>query len=453
MSELKICKSKRNGKLLIYQHYVYNLSTKGTQYISWRCKRRGCTGRIHTNEEITVVIKLVCHDHCADIEEENQILLNDELKKRCMETAENFYDALTVCRTKCNQNLSFKKVYKNMNDDYVRLQNKKLCNDEKKTYCSDIPLFFHNTLDSRKFLFYDSGLEDQERIIIFTTYEFLERLGKSHCMLGDGTFKSVSVGFSQLFILHGFIFNSSFPLIYVLMASRSESSYCKVFSFIKQNIEVVPSTYICDFEIAQVNAIQQTFSEIDFRGCNFHFSQILWRNIQHENLTVTYKKNVKFREFVKKLISLSYVPIKKVEKYVSSLIRQYTNSGIEYDNILHRFNYLFINNNSIIHMKKFWNCYDRLFCGLPLTTNALEGYHRHFNNCFKNPHPNLAKLLDILQKEEQRIKIKIHERITNKVKVKKNKKYEQIIHVLSLEDSLGEEEFLTLLASLTNIKT
>jgi predicted DNA binding CopG/RHH family protein len=66
----------------------------------------------------------------------------------------------------------------------------------------------------------------------------------------------------------------------------------------------------------------------------------------------------------------------------------------------------------------FWNCNERLIKNHPLTTNALEGYHRSLNNSFRTSHPNFAKFLDFLQKEEKRIKIKIQEVLLGKIKFK-----------------------------------
>jgi hypothetical protein len=57
-----------------------------------------------------------------------------------------------------------------------------------------------------QFLFYDTGLNDQERVTVFTTPAFLKRLENSECWLGDATFKSTPKNYKQLFILHGYLF-------------------------------------------------------------------------------------------------------------------------------------------------------------------------------------------------------------------------------------------------------
>lgn len=137
-----------------------------------------------------------------------------------------------------------------------------------------------------------------------------------------------------------------------------------------------------------------------------------------------------FRECEKKLISLSYISIDNVEFYFNNLLNDHKNNCKQFQCLLPTFDGLFLTSTDNLHKKTFWNYNDRLLSYPPLTKNALEGYHGHFNNCIRSSNPNLAKFLAVLQKEEQRILIRINEVINMKTKKKLQKKYNIIIHLL-----------------------
>lgn len=61
-------------------------------------------------------------------------------------------------------------------------------------------------------LFYDDGVGNEERIVIFATPRALSILSTSDVWQGDGTFKAVPNLFAQLFTLHAFKEKPSLPL-------------------------------------------------------------------------------------------------------------------------------------------------------------------------------------------------------------------------------------------------
>jgi hypothetical protein len=89
----------------------------------------------------------------------------------------------------------------------------------------------------------------------------------------------------------------------------------------------------------------------------------------------------------------------------------------------------------------------------PLTTNALEGYHRSINNSFRTANPNLARFLDFLQKEVRRIKFKVEEAANGKLKRKCKEKYTQLFNILNCYESYTESEILCIIATIIEIKS
>jgi len=70
------------------------------------------------------------------------------------------------------------------------------------------------------------------------------------------------------------------PACFVLCSSKNKDIYLKIFRDILNNI--LQRSYnirrmTVDFETAQIEAIQETFPEIELIGCRFHFKQALIR--------------------------------------------------------------------------------------------------------------------------------------------------------------------------------
>ena len=63
-----------------------------------------------------------------------------------------------------------------------------------------------------QFLYGDTGA-GKERMLVFTTNTNMELLAKCPHWFGDGTFKTVSPMFCQLYTLHGLIGDSTVPLV------------------------------------------------------------------------------------------------------------------------------------------------------------------------------------------------------------------------------------------------
>ena len=53
-------------------------------------------------------------------------------------------------------------------------------------------------------------------------------------------------------------------------------------------------TFITDFELAAIKAIQSVFPEVVVRGCSFHLRQALMRRIQHEGLQSVYDEDTQY---------------------------------------------------------------------------------------------------------------------------------------------------------------
>ena len=76
-----------------------------------------------------------------------------------------------------------------------------------------------------KFLFYDSGIGGEDRVIIFTTEKNIKRLCESPSIFSNGTFKSAPNMFTQMFTLRGRYKWYLFPFVFALTTTKNEITY------------------------------------------------------------------------------------------------------------------------------------------------------------------------------------------------------------------------------------
>ena len=107
------------------------------------------------------------------------------------------------------------------------------------------------------------------------------------------------------------------PLIFGLLPGFATEDYSVFFTLIKETVaENVKSTgfkfkkVLCDYELSIHNALKECFGEeTEIRGCNFHYSQCIFRKVQSLGMQREYlTARSKVRIFSKMDISLSHVP-------------------------------------------------------------------------------------------------------------------------------------------------
>ena len=133
------------------------------------------------------------------------------------------------------------------------------------------------------------------RHLIFATDAQLELLSNARTWYVDATFKVIKQPFSQLFSIHAFVKKDcelmQAPLAFVVMSRRRRKDYKRVLRVLiaalprRPRVQVVVS----DFEAAVWSAAREVLPGVVQRGCAFHFSQAVWRNIQAVGLQCAHK--------------------------------------------------------------------------------------------------------------------------------------------------------------------
>ena len=76
-----------------------------------------------------------------------------------------------------------------------------------------------------RFILFDSGVDDHDRIFVFATNQALQLLANSDDWFGDGTFKVCPEVFFQLHAVHAKLAGRVLPCIYALLANKQGFTY------------------------------------------------------------------------------------------------------------------------------------------------------------------------------------------------------------------------------------
>ena len=143
----------------------------------------------------------------------------------------------------------------------------------------EIPRPYQLTAHNQQFLQYDSGVGDNERILLFASEDGLELLRNSTHWAADGTFKTAPEIFFQLYTVHCFAGNGQlFPCVYGLLTNKREETYVRLM----RQLAVMggnPTELLIDYERAAMNAFVDVFPDADVKGCFFHLAQNVYRQV------------------------------------------------------------------------------------------------------------------------------------------------------------------------------
>ena len=172
------------------------------------------------------------------------------------------------------------------------------------------------TLSGERFLLADDG--EKNRILIFSTHENLMDLSSAGIWYMDGTFYSSPSYFYQLHTIHVMINGYMCPLVYGLLPNKQQATYQRFFTLIQsaaddKHIPLTPTTVMMDYETAAWQAVRSVFNGASVRGCFFHYTQCIWRNVQSSGLVVDFKDDQTMRKLVLRAAALPLVPPESVE--------------------------------------------------------------------------------------------------------------------------------------------
>jgi len=150
---------------------------------------------------------------------------------------------------------------------------------------------------------------------LFNPRAILDYLASTKCRFVDGTFDVIKAPFTQLYSFHGFLkvgeLMKQVPLVFVFMSGKRKRDYRRVLRTLKQLAPTLnPTATVMDFEAAMWRAATATavFTQTRLFGCNFHWPQAVWRNVQELGLQAAYRDDDATHRLCRKVMALPFLP-------------------------------------------------------------------------------------------------------------------------------------------------
>ena len=314
---MEIIQSQKGKPQLLYLGFSYRKDRDCLDgRTTWRCTVVSCRGRVKTSSGENEAQHISEHNHAPDPAKVESLKVIASIRDRAatgMEKPRQIIQQSTSGMTleAASQLPSYATERKII--QRIRKRKQQPYPNPLHAFEIDIPEVLRKSTRDRDFLLWDSGKNDEKRMILFGTEQNLMLLGRHAHWFVDGTFAVAPLLFYQVFTIHSLINNKAVPLVYALMCDKTEATYQRVFDRIKERMpSLKPISIMSDYEKACQNAIQASFPDAQLVGCLFHLGQCLWRKVQDLQLTERYRDDENFRMHVKMLLALSFVPVEDV---------------------------------------------------------------------------------------------------------------------------------------------
>lgn len=457
---LQYVTSARGKQLVAYNNFIYRKERLYREKCYWKCiqyDKVKCPGRLQSVNE--VVVKEVEHSHPADPTEVPVRNVLSEIRRLASETTDNPQNIIAnTCgeldAPVLGQLPEFKMLKRTIR--LHRVRNGQVPGDPASLRHLIIPQQY-KLVNNKNFLLHDSGPEEN-RILVFSTAENLEFMYRHPNWFCDGTFKASPRLFCQLYTIHAVHNELSIPVVFALLPDRTEVTYRKLFSILKElKPNLAPQTIMTDFERASINAIEHVFPETRKSGCYFHFKQCIFREIQRNpELLHGYNSDVSVSMQLKYLGALAFVPQDDVVSAYEELLETefYRQHYEQLSEILDYMEKTWIGSlmrgnrrRRPLFSVELWNQNQNVREGLHRTNNLAESWHNSFNRLLGGHHPTIWKLIAGLQKQQviSELKVEQHLRgdITKKTFTKNEKRIMNIVN-----ENYNSEEKMVFLRSL-----
>lgn len=217
-----------------------------------------------------------------------------------------------------------------------------------------------------------------------------------------------------------------------------------------------------DFEQAAFNAASNEFPDAEIHGCFFHFSQCIWRKLQHLGLQTKYNSDPVFALNMRKLAALAFLPIesvvdsfKKLKQFLKVKPRPKANTeAFKIKQLIDYFESTWIGKagQRPKFQIKLWNMFLITLNDFARTNNAVEGWHNAINRFVGCTHPSIWYFVRKIKDEQGSQEIKMLQMIQNSGAARKQKYVKHDENLLKLVKNYSNDPSMyTLEEYLSNI--
>ena len=155
--------------------------------------------------------------------------------------------------------------------------------------------------------------EEKDRVLVFGTARNIDLLCQSEVWFLDGTFKTSSNLFVQIFTIMGLRRRNdgepvALPFVYAYLTRKTEAQYTEVLQAVRDIVveyniggPCLPVRIMSDFEKGILNAAETVFPQANISCCFFHLCQSIYRRVQDEGLQCEYN-DPENRQLKKKMV-------------------------------------------------------------------------------------------------------------------------------------------------------
>ncbi|CAF0848187.1 unnamed protein product [Didymodactylos carnosus] len=399
------CKTNRGNDRMCMGGYTYDFMSQSLKnnHRSFRCSKKnsGCRAVVHVFIDSNVYKNSnnVEHNHPPNPVDVKRLLVLQKIKER-----------MSIEPTSIPRIIEDEYIKHNLNTDeqqhfllpsaqaskFYKIRAKMLPPNPKSPDF-EVPKLYSTTNNNEDFLIYDSTHKKLGgRLMIFSTKALIEILCDCDTILIDGTFKTRPILFAQVYVIMGKHLGEVIPLVWCLTSKRNQDVYKKIFNVLKTKANEFggrfePQYAYLDFEVGTINALENLFPDMSIRGCWYHYTQAIFRNIQKIGLVHMYEQNKEVSIWLKSFMALPLVKHNTVAAAIQLLI---DNAPLP-DNLLVEFIQYFEKQWVQRVPKKYWNLGPiHIRCN-----NAVEAYNNRLQHRF-GIHPRLWSFIHFLKGEE-----------------------------------------------------
>ena len=409
---MEFTKSRKGSDMISYKGFLYRKDKTKLNTINWRCAKAGCKGRLTTDlqyrQQQQPPVSSGVHMHPPNPAELTVRRVENIVKTSAVTTRDPPRRIVEDAIACVNEEVAAS-VGSSTNLRQIIRRKRKATNNSPPVPATIgellIPNQLRQTTDQRTFLLYDSGFGDVNRMLIFSTDQFLQSLHDSEHWMCDGTFKVARNLFYQVYTVHALIRNNVLPCVFVLLPNKQHVTYSRMWTEIKSlKLGLAPRSVQIDYELASKAALIEAFPQTRIYGCYFHLGQSLWRKIQENGLQRLYVQYENVRMALKMLLALAFLPVNEVSDAFDELVADYPPEVLPLVNYFEE-NYVGRRDRrgdrrQPLFPVDMWSVKARQDAGLPQTNNQLESWHNAFQGSTEISKPSIFRFIEALRQEE-----------------------------------------------------